>query len=285
MLKKTLVKLGVTLGVAGSFCLGANLIKPPAAIALTEPEVLSRLTSVPIFTLVDNQGTPVLGTDPADKSKQPILLFFLNQQDAQAALASYRKAQPEKGKEAQVLLLSLKDALETFKKIKGDNKILYSIEPSPAQLQSAIEILKTDGEVVAKDGKLVTKEGQPFEGGVPLFYGVSVAKDGKSQFITSTQEITEKGKKKEVTFVPVYFSRQDLQRDIDAAKSAAPDTNIKVKVTMFNNFLAYLYGAKTSAEVPFQLIPSEEAAQFANTLLQQAAQKASPGATPKPAPK
>lgn len=274
---KRLTKLGCTLGLASSLFVGMGQFNPRPAQALEEAKVLDRLTAVPVFTLVSDKGAPIFGSDPNDKSKKPIILFFVSQKDAQAALASFKKAQPQQSDKAQVLLLSMKDALTSFKKIKGENDIVYSIEPSAPQLQSAVNILKKNGEIVAKGDKLVTKEGKPFVGGVPLFYATTVDKNGKTGFVTGTQEIVDKGQKKQVPYVPVYFSDKDLQRDLAAVQKQQPDAKVDIKVTMFNNFLAFLYNAKTEAEVPFRLIPSDESAQFANTLLNKAKQ-----AAPKP---
>ncbi|MCM1981333.1 Tic22 family protein [Lyngbya confervoides] len=273
---KRLQHLALALGFTGSLFLGVNGLQPRSAQALSEAQVLSRLTSVPIFTLVDDKGTPVFGADPNQKPPKPIVLFFTHQKEAQDALASYRKAQPEKGKSAQVLLLSMKDALESFKKIRGENDIKYSIEPNLTQLQTAISLLKSNGEVVSQGDQLMTKDGKPFVSGVPLFYAMATGPDGKSGFVTGTREVTVNGKKQTENYVPVYFSKADLERDLAAVTKAQPQAKVEVKVTMFNNFLAYLYNAKSEAEVPFQLVPSDEAAQFANQLLQEAQKNQKP---------
>lgn len=264
----------LTLSLAGSLLLGAASPRP--AIALSEAEVMSQLTSVPVFTLVDDKGNPIVGSiKDAQKKDKPVLLFFLNHKDALEQLAFYQKEKPADAAKAGIRLLSMKEVLESFDKIKDKNQVIYSIEPNTSQLQTAVELLKTNGQIVSKDGKLVTKSGQAFVPDVPLFYPTTVGEDGKTRFLPLSVEQEVKGKKETNSFVPFYLSKADLDRDLKELLKE-PNANVKVQVLMFNAYLSHLYGAKTQAEVPFKLIPSDESSKFVNSLLKQSAEQKAP---------
>jgi len=271
---KRIKNWALTLGLAGSLLLG--VVSPRAAIALSEAEVMSQLTTVPVFTLVDDKGNPIVGTiKDAEKKDKPVLLFFLNHNDALQQLAFYQKEKPAEGAKAGIRLLSMKEVLESFDKIKDKQEVIYSIEPNTSQLQTAVDLLKTSGQIVTKDGKLVTKTGQAFVPDVPLFFPTMTAEDGKTRFLPLSVEKEVQGKKQTDSFVPFYLSKTDLDRDLKELLKD-PKANVKVEVLMLNAYLAHLYKAKTAAEVPFRLIPSDESSKFVNSLLQQAASKQAP---------
>ena len=261
----------LTLGLAGSLLMG--MTSPRSALALSEAEVMSRLTSVPVFTLVDDKGNPIVGSvQDANKEQQPVLLFFLNHKDALQQLSFYQKEKPEDAKKAGIRLLSMKEVLESFDKIKDKTKVIYSIEPNNTQLRTAVDLLKAEGQLVEKDGKLVTKNGKAFAPDVPLFYPTTKGEDGRDRFLPLSVEEVVDGKKRSDSFVPFYMSKADLDRDLQKLLKAPEQTKVEVKVLMFNAFLSHLYNAKTAQEAPFRLIPSDESSQFVNKLLQQSAQ-------------
>lgn len=262
----------LTLSLAGSLLLG--VASPRAAVALSEAEVMSRLTSVPVFTLVDDKGNPIVGSlQDAQQQQKPVLLFFLNHEDALQQLSFYQKEKPEEGKKAGIRLLSMKDVLESFDKIEDKSKVVYSIEPSPAQLKTAVDLLKTEGQLVDKDGKLVTKDGQAFSPDVPLFYPTTKGDDGKARFLPLTVEKEVDGKKQTEAFIPFYLSKADLDRDLQRLLEQPDQSKVEVKVLMFNAFLSHLYKAEKAEDAPFRLIPSDESSKFVNSLLQQSAKE------------
>ncbi len=270
----------LTMSLAGSLLLG--VVSPRAALALTESEVMSKLTSLPVFTLVDDKGNPIVGSiKDAQQQEKPVLLFFLNHEDALKQLAFYQKEKPAEGKKAGLRLLSMKEVLESFDRIKDKSKVIYSIEPNTTQLQTAIELLKTDGQIVSKDGKLVTKDGKAFVPDVPLFYPTTTGEDGKARFLPLSVEREVDGKKTTDSFIPFYLSKADLDRDLQKLLKQPEQPKVEVKVLMFNSFLGYLHNAEKAQDVPFRLIPSDESSKFVNTLLQQSAKNGQKKSAPK----
>ncbi|MEM9135977.1 MAG: Tic22 family protein [Cyanobacteria bacterium P01_F01_bin.42] len=259
-----------TLGLAGSLLLGAA--SPRTAVALSEAEVMSRLTTVPVFTLVDDKGNPIVGSLPdAQQQPKPVLLFFLNHKDALEQLSFFKKEKPAEAEKVGIRLLSMKEVLESFDKIKDKSQVIFSIEPNTTQLQTAVNLLKTEGQLMDQAGKLVTKDGKAFVPDVPLFYPTTTGQDGKSRFLPLSVERVVEGKKQTDSFVPFYLSKGDLDRDLQELMKQPTQNKVEVKVLMFNAFLSYLYNAKTPQEAPFRLIPSDESSKFVNSLLQESA--------------
>lgn len=276
---KRLKNMVLTLGMAGSLLLGVATSRP--AVALEDQAVMARLTSIPVFTLVDNKGNPIVASLQNDQQEQqPVLLFFLNHQDALEQLAAYQKAKPAEGKTAGVRLLSMREVLESIAKIKDTSKLVYSIEPNATQLQAAVTLLKDNGQLVVKDGKLVTQQGQNFVPDIPLFFPTLPGEDGKVRFLPLTVQKQVDGKTTTEAFIPFYLSKNDLDRDLQRLIKDDSKEKVKVQVLMFNTFLTQLKNAKSEEDVPYRIIPADESSKFVNSLLQQAAQNKGTTAAP-----
>jgi hypothetical protein len=61
---KSLVRLGAILGIVGCTLLGPSPIGKMSALALPEPQILEKLRSVPVFTITDAQGAPLIASVP-----------------------------------------------------------------------------------------------------------------------------------------------------------------------------------------------------------------------------
>ena len=59
---KPLVRWSITLGVAGATFLSWGILENLVAIALPEEEILQKLDPVPVFTIADEQGAPLVAS-------------------------------------------------------------------------------------------------------------------------------------------------------------------------------------------------------------------------------
>lgn len=102
---KSLVKLAATAGIAGAIAISP--IFTLKAEALTEAQVLERLGSIPVFTITDDKGAPLLGAVPPQPNVKPdesqLLFFFLGPDEAQMMLSQVQKSNPEVGKKHRLL--------------------------------------------------------------------------------------------------------------------------------------------------------------------------------------
>ncbi len=210
---KSLLRAATTLGLVGA--LVVSPLSMPRAEALTEAQVLERLNGIPVFTITDANGTPLLGSLPKQaanpNAETQILLFFLSPDDAQTMLNQIKTSNPDVGGKARIIIRSMNDAYQVIKK-NEDKKIAFQIVPSKNSIESARSIL--------------TSQGKPADQlpNVPVFFAVG-GKDKDQGLLTLEQD----GKQ----FVPFFFDQKDLQGLIDRARTQQPDvaTGTKVQVT------------------------------------------------------
>src|SRR6476469_520107 len=82
---KSLVRLGAILGIVGSTLLGPSPIGKMSALALPEPQILEKLRPVPVFTITDAQGAPLIASVPKTGQGQPGNAFVPAPQQVQSA--------------------------------------------------------------------------------------------------------------------------------------------------------------------------------------------------------
>lgn len=249
--------------LAGSAVVGPSLTR--SAIAIPEADVLKRLEPIPVFTVTDPKGTPVLASvpNPQDKTKQiQIAYFFMGQSDAQTLVKKLKTDKPDVGKGAKVVTLSLKEAYKIQEQNKDKkDQLVFQFLPTQQQVESAKTVLKQSGQEV-KDFN-----------GIPLFYAVGGEKKG---LLTLQQ-----GDKK---VIPFYFSQQDLQGMLTQLKQqdAKLSSSTSIAVTSLDRVVGSLFKEKGADIEQITLIPSRDAL---NYVLEQ--QKKAGGAAPaaQPAPK
>lgn len=247
---KPFLKLATALTVVG-----ASVILPVAmqrAEALTEAQALQRLNGVPVFTITDDAGTPLLGSIPKnasnnqDPSKQ-FLLFFLNPNDAQAMLGQVKKSNPEIGNKAKIAVRSMNDAYEVIKKNENNKEIAFQIIPSKTSIDSARNILSSQGKPTDKLPN------------VPVFFATG-GKASQEGLLTLEQD----GKQ----MVPFFFDQTDLQSLLDRARKQQPDvaSNTKIQVTSLFQVLDSMITDANNKPNPeaerFTFVPSRTAFEY-----------------------
>lgn len=258
-------------GLAIASSILATLTSPLApALALTEAQVLERLNGVPVFTITDDKGNPLLGSLPT-KDKKPdqpdqLLLFFLSPDDAQGMLNRIKQGNPEIGQKARVIVRSMNDAYKVIKQNEANKKVAFQIVPSKASIESARSIL--------------TSQGKPAEQlpAIPVFFATG-GKDKDQGLLTLEQE----GKQ----YVPFFFEQKDLQSLIERAQKQQPELakNTKVQVTSLFQVIDSMIGkkdAKPAAESErFTFVPSRTAFEYVIKNQPQSATAPKPAAPPK----
>jgi hypothetical protein len=222
-----------------------------SAEALTEAQVLERLNGIPVFTITDAAGAPLLGSVPnqpagANKPNQ-VLLFFLNPDDAQATLNQIKKNNPNLGSKARIVIRSMNDAYEVIKKNQDKKEVAFQIVPAKSSVDSARTILTSQG----KPGDKLPN--------VPVFF--ATGGKGKEQGLLTLEQ---NGKQ----LVPFFFDQKDLQSLIDRAKQQQPDvaSATKVQVTSLFQVLDSMVTTKdnkpTADTERFTFVPSRSAFEY-----------------------
>ncbi|MDX2255970.1 MAG: Tic22 family protein [Pseudanabaenaceae cyanobacterium bins.39] len=264
---KSLIKLTATTTIAGA--IAVSPLYNPKAEALTESQVLERLGSIPVFTITDDKGSPLLGAMPTAPNAKPedskqILFFFLSPKEAQMMLEEVKKSSPEVGKKAQIIVRSMNDAYKVIKDNK-DAKIVFQFIPAKASVDSARTILATQG--VAAD-KIPN---------VPVFFAIGGQANNQGLL---TMSIDQNGKKEQV--IPFFLDQSDLQSLLERAGKEQPDVakSTKIQVTSLFQVLDSMVTKdnKPNPDVErFQFVPSRSSFEY---ILQNSQQSAVPKTIP-----
>ncbi|HIK36111.1 MULTISPECIES: Tic22 family protein [unclassified Thermosynechococcus] len=262
---KRLAHLGVLAGLVSSLWLAPAISRYDIATALPEEQVLRILNNVPVFMITNDKGEPLTFEmpNPQDQSKKiQVFTFFINQQDAQTALNTIKTQQPDVGRVARVSAAALSGAVKIALESQKNPAIGVDIIPSRPQLQAAVNLLKQSGDLVERDGKILTKDGRPFMGGTPLFF-LADSKTGNP--IAVEAQLRENGQNRTQRFIPFYFDKTQLQREVDQARQQRPELakDTGIRVVMLDNLVATMLSTNDPVAGQIQLVQTPEAIQFA----------------------
>ncbi|KAK8971339.1 hypothetical protein KSP40_PGU013200 [Platanthera guangdongensis] len=146
-------------------------------IALSADYVAQTLAGTAVYTVGNANNEFVLISDPNNGAKSLGLLCF-RQEDAQSLLAQVQLRQPVLGKGARVVPINLDQVY--LLKVEG---IAFRFLPDPLQIKNALELKSAD-------------RSRGFDG-VPIF---------QSDLLVI--------KKKNKRYCPIYFQKEDLEREL-----------------------------------------------------------------------
>lgn len=223
---KRWIRLGTTLGLVGSTLAGSLLALSARVLALTEAQILEKLAPVPVFTITDEEGAPLVRTVPLREEQQraagnvrevAVAGVFIKREDAEAFYARLRKDAPDVAKGLKVVPVSLADVYESAKKAREDeSNLIFDFVPEESQIQLALTLVNQELRAAGK------KPLTAFNA-VPLF----AARGGKNGgYLTVESE----GK----TVIPFFFSKEELQPMIDRFKQDKPELANTVKVEVLD---------------------------------------------------
>lgn len=243
---QNIVRLVLTLSLVGGSFFSSALLQLPTAFALPEAEALKRLDPIPVFILTNEKSVPILASipNPKDKAKQVrIVTFFLSQQDAQARLTALKTQNPDVGKSAKVMTISMRQAYNLKAQNKGKEDSLVFVFLSPKQHVDAAQAI-------------LSKNRQNFNDSndIPLFFATGGANNGLLTL--------EQGKEK---VIPFYFSKQDLQGMLDHLKQrdARLSSTMQVRVTTLSKIIDSLLKRNGVGIQQIKLVPDRNALSYA----------------------
>lgn len=243
---KSLVRWSATLGLVGTSLLGSFLLPNLPALALPDEQVVQKLQAVPVFTITDAKGAPLVASVPNNQNK-PISVApaFLSQRDAQAFVDKLKTDKPDIGKTVQVVPVSMGEVYKLGK--EGQNKpdgLNFQYVPVQQEVQSAQAIVTQGG-----------KQGQQFQG-TPLFVATGATAQEYVVFPAQNGQQT----------IPFFFNKQQLQTIVDAIKAKQPETKIQIQVVPLESVINKLQTSNDPFVEKIQLVRSQEAEQFVQSL-------------------
>ncbi|MBC8121658.1 MAG: hypothetical protein H7Y22_07465 [Gemmatimonadaceae bacterium] len=236
------------------------------AFALTEEQVADKLNAVPVFTIMDQKGNPLIITvQDKDKKDQSVLPFFLDQKQVQDTYSNIQKREANLAKDSQISVISLGQAYKLIREEQKnkDSKIAFQFLSDAKTVDYALEVFKKS-ETTAKSFP-----------GIPVFYAVGSDEKNKSKgFVTFEKD----GKQ----YVPLFFDEKDIQRNVDELKKTKPELakQMSVEVAPLDSVIGTMLAGKNDKEFEkLTFVPSLTAIQYLQTI-----QKPTKGATPEVKP-
>lgn len=254
-MKKAIVRWGITLGLASSAIIGSAAIHATRVLALPEEQIVQKLGAVPVFTITDNTGAPLVASLPDQKNKSSVAGVFIDRQDAQAFVDQLKKKNPELAKSVRVVPVSLAEVykLEQANENKP-NSVDFTFVPKQQQVEAAKALLKPSGQ----DTKFR---------GTPLF----AAKAGKEKGYLTVQQANQQ-------VIPFFFNKEELQGVLERFKKQKPDlaSTIEIQVVNLEGILQTLETRNDKDLNQIMLVPPQESIRFVRSL-----QPNTPAANPK----
>jgi nickel transport protein len=253
---KSLVRWGATLGLVGSTLLGSFFTANLRALALPDKEVANALRPIPVFTVTDAQGAPLVATVPlrqGDSQTANVAGVFMSQQDANAFLARLKTDNPDLGNSVQIVPVSLAEVYELEKKNQNQTENLdFAFIPKQDQVQLAQPLW--EAQIRSNPN---AQQNQQFQG-VPLF----VAKAGPDQGYLTIQP------RDGVQLIPFFFEKNQLQNMVDRYKQQQPNQsgNITIEVVSLEGLISTLQSSNNEDLTKIMLVPSQESQQFLQNL-------------------
>lgn len=238
---KSLVRWSTTAALVGGTLMG-TLMGGLQALALTPEQIAQKLRPIPVFTIANNQGAPLVAQPPNGQKGNPVAGVFISQKDANAFLENLKQRNPALAKDVRVVPVSLAEVYQLNQGSQGKpDKLDFAYVPAKQQVDSAMAILKQSGQQVKQFN------------GTPLF----VARAGKDKGFLTLQEGNQ-------SVIPMFFNKEDLQPLVDRFKQQQPSLAATVDIQVFplEGVMEALKKEKDPQLDKIVLIPPRETLEF-----------------------
>lgn len=282
---KSIFRWGAALGVVGSAIAGSALTSNMQALALPQEQVLQKLASVPVFTITDSKGAPLVATPPTNAQNQtpqnqsPVAGVFISQKDAQAFVEGLKKSNPQLASTVRVVPVPLGEVYKLDQANQNQpNSLDIAYIPTKQQFDAALTLLRQSGSN-SELRKACEQNKRRLEDcvGTPLF----VARAGKEKGyltmkIDRPQANNQQAAAAEV--IPFYFNKEELQGMLERFKQQRPElaSTVDIQVLNLEGMLEILKTRNDEGVRQIVLVPPQESIQFVRSLQQPAAGGARP---------
>ncbi|MBZ8183020.1 MAG: Tic22 family protein [Oscillatoria sp. PMC 1051.18] len=241
---KSLVRSWATFSLVAATSLGSVFASGLSALALPEAQVMEKLRTIPVFTIADRDGSPLV----ASVEDQRVSGVFISQSDAEAFVNKLKRENPELGNQVRVFPVSLGEIYQLNQSRENQNNGLgFAFLPMQNQVQTAVTVLRQQGQNI-----------ENFQG-VPLF----VARGGQDRGYLTIQRDGEQ-------VIPFFFEKEQLQNVIDRFKQQQPSlaSTVQVQVVPLEGVIRTLQTSNDAQLNKIVLVPSRESLQFLQSLPQ-----------------
>ena len=243
---KSMFSLGAKLGIVSSAIVGSAIFGTMSAFSLPQDQIVQKLGPVPVFTITDAKGAPLVASNDDNKKEGGVAGVFINQKDAEAFVNQLKTKNPELAKTVRVVPVSLGEVykLDQASSTKP-NSLDFAYVPAKQQVDAAMALLKQSGQDEKK-----------FQG-TPLF----VAKAGKEKGY-----LTVKQADKQV--IPFFFNKEELQSMLDKFKKQQPDlaSTVEIQVVNLEGVIETMQSRNDTQLNQIMLVPPKASIDFVRSL-------------------
>jgi nickel transport protein len=210
-----------------------------SAQVLTEKEITEKLSYIPVFTITNSKGSPLIATEKVEGQDRSLAGAFTLPSDAQAFIDNL------KDQDLRVTPISLAEAYKMNAENAGNKQgIVFSYISSEEQSSVALDMLKQKGNKINADDKFQ---------GIPLF--ISKLKDNKG-YIT----IEKDGKQ----VIPIFFEKAEVESLTNRFKQKSPEKAnlVEIDVTSLEVILGIIADNKDPIVKDLFLIPDKAAIDY-----------------------
>lgn len=253
---KSFLRWSATLTLVGSVLLGSFVGGGMRALALPDEQVMERLDNVPVFTLVDGEGSLVVATLSQESDALPVAAVFISHQNAENFLRNMQTTNPETAEGVRIAPVSLAQVYEIALAGRSEeNPLQVAFIPVPGEVEAALSILREEGQNI-----------EEFPG-VPLF----VAKSGEGENESTLTII-----RGEQEVIPMYFSEADIQATIATLRESQPELadTVRIEVVSLGRLIENLRSSDNPELNQIYLVPSRESVEFVRSLQQRVNEQA-----------
>ena len=229
---KSLFRRSTILGIVGTAVVSSGLIHLKA-LALPAEQVLEKLNPVPVFTIADEQGAPLVASGEDDAKVAGV---FISQQDANNFVSRLQTENPDLASKVQVVPVSLGEVYKLAQDNPEDSGLNFAYVPN---------------ETAVNDAKSIS--GTKYTGGVPLF----VAKGGDDNGYLTIEKDAQQ-------VIPFFFEKQQLENMVEKFKTQKPDLaeTVNIEVVPLEGVIQTLQTSEDQMLTKIVLVPSTESLQF-----------------------
>lgn len=264
---KSLVRWTSKASLISGAVLGAVLANGLSVLALTPEQIVQKLNRIPVFTIADGQGAPLVAQPPNGQKGNPAAGVFISQKDAQAFLDRLKTQNSDLAKNVKVVPVSLAEVYQLEQKNQGKNsQVDFVYVPTKQQVEAATAILKQSGQKIDQFP------------GTPLF-AARAGKDKDKGFLTIQQG--------NQSLIPMFFDKEQLQNLLDRFKQQQPALAATADIQVYP--LEGLLDAMQKQQDPqlekIVIVPSVESLQFIQSLQSSQPKPGNTGIVPPQQPK
>jgi nickel transport protein len=208
----------------------------PAAQALPQNEVVSKLQDIPVFTITNGSGGILREEAKSNGKSTYFTRVFVSFKDAQTFLQKLKKNQPTQGQSARITAASLGEIykMQVEAKSKAEN-VNFVFIPAEQQVKSALGIMK----------KPFTNNVATYR--VPLFF-IAIKQNNK-YFTLQRNNLT-----------PFFFDKEQAQQWLNTVKQkdAKLVSKAEIKVNDLQGLIEDLHTRNYPEQKQVVLVPSRE---------------------------